>query len=144
MRANLRGLPIDSVYMAITRVVSSSSQNCSRSLPDTSDLSPSDTNHDSPMSSSSASRSTDPPSVPDCSDIATLPGGRLTGSSDAWRPIDGRDAATPALPGPIRRTPARRARTTSASTSMSVPSTLVSTTAPRTCEAMQSSMTASR
>ena len=54
-----------------------------------------------------------PPSDPDCSEIATLPGGRLTGTSDACRPIDGRDAATPTLPGPIRRTPARRARATS-------------------------------
>ena len=51
MRANLRGLPIDSVYMQITRVVSSSSQNCSRSLPDTSTLSPRETNHDSPIDS---------------------------------------------------------------------------------------------
>ena len=105
MRANLRGLPKDSVYMAMTRVVSSSSQNCSRSLPETSPLSPSDTNHDIPMRSSSASRSSEAPSEPDCSEMATLPGGSVTGTSDAWRPIDGRDEAMPMLPGPIRRTP---------------------------------------
>ena len=73
-----------------------------------------------------------------------MPGGRLTGTSDACSPIDGRDAATPALPGPIMRTPARRARVTSPSMSMSEPSMLVMTTAPRTRDSMQSSITSTR
>ena len=83
MRANLRGLPNVSVYMAMTRVVSSSSQNCSRSLPETSPLSPSDTNHDSPMPSSSARRNSEAPSEPDCIEIATGPGGRIDGHQRA-------------------------------------------------------------
>ena len=48
MRAKRRGSPRSSVYMPITRVDSSSSKNCSRSVPETSARSPSDTNHDRP------------------------------------------------------------------------------------------------
>ena len=106
MRANLRGLPNDSVYMAITRVVSSSSQNCSRSLPDTSHLSPSDTNHDSPMSSSvgqAQHRRAERARLQRDGDVA----GRQARPARATpaAPIDGRDAATPMLAGPIIRTP---------------------------------------
>ena len=105
MRANFRGLPNDSVYIAITRVVSSSSQNCSRSLPEMSHLSPSEMNQDSPIRSRSAWVRSDAPSEPDCSEIATGPGGRVTGTSDAWSPISGREEATPMLPGPTIRMP---------------------------------------
>ncbi len=105
IRANFRGLPKDSVYIAITRVVSSSSQNCRRSLPEMSLLSPSETNHDKPIASRSAWRSREAPSEPDCSEIAIAPGGRVTGTSDACSPISARDAATPMLPGPMMRIP---------------------------------------
>ena len=106
MRANLRGLPNDSVYMAMTRVVSSSSQNCSRSLPDTSHLSPSDTNHDRPdaqLVGEAQHGRAERAGLQRDRHVARRQVDRARAS--ACRPIDPRAAATPMLPGPIRRTP---------------------------------------
>ena len=142
MRAKRWVLPRVSLYMAMTLVESSSSQNCKRSLPDTSERSPSDTNHDRPMSRRWASRRSEAPSEPDCITMAMLPGDSSTGTSAASRPISRCDVATPMLDGPMMRTPWRRARATSPSTStsgLSTPSTAVTITAPRTWAAMQSS-----
>ena len=144
IRANLRGLPNDSVYMAITVVLSSCSQNCSRSLPEMSLLSPSDTNQETPRSTSLALRRNDPPSDPDCMEMATPPGGKATSTSAAWSRVSGRGDAMPMLDGPMIRSPLRRARVTSAGTSTSVPSTDVTITAPRMRLAMQASIVASR
>ena len=148
MRANLRGLPNDSVYMAITRVRSSSSQNCKRSFPEMSRLSPSDTNQLSPTSSCWASCSTDEPRVPDCIEMATTPGRRSPCASDACSAGASPNGAEaiPMLAGPTMRNPLRRACSTMASRSMPsrVSSTAVTTTAPRTRLVMHSSMVRAR
>lgn len=58
-------------------------------MPDTSLLSPSDTNHEMPIDICVASCSSDAPSDPDCNEIATPPAGSPTGTSAAWTPTDG-------------------------------------------------------
>ncbi len=144
IRANLRGLPNDSVYIPITVVLSSCSQNWSRSLAEMSLLSPSETNHDTPRLTSRALRRNDPPSEPDCIEIARPPDGNATSTSAACRLVSGRGDAIPMLDGPMIRRPLRRARVTNAAMSMSLPSTEVMITAPLMRLSMHASMVATR
>ena len=51
VRANLRGLPNDSMYSTASRVTPSCSHHVSMSLPDTSSLSPTEANEEMPMPS---------------------------------------------------------------------------------------------
>jgi hypothetical protein len=105
MRANLRGLPKVSVYIAMTRVRASSSQNWSRSLPEMSALSPSETNDDTPRSSRRASSRNDAPSDPDCIDTPTGPAFSVPGARWASNGASSAVVKTPMLPGPMIRTP---------------------------------------
>ena len=152
IRANFRGLPKLSVYRAMTDVASSSSQNCSRSLPEMSHLSPNDTNHEMPIDICPARCSSDEPSEPDCMEMAMRPRGRSTGTSAALRPVPPGSAleAMPMLAGPMRRRPLRRACSTRPARSkpalssvwLTPVSTAVTTTAPRTRLAMHWSIVA--
>ncbi len=131
MRANLRALPNDSVYIPITRVGASSSKNWSRSLPEMSALSPSDTKVDTPIPSVCTRSRIDDPSEPDCSENPTPPSGSVPGTSVACIATSGLATSTPRLPGPIMRIPYRRQWATSSGTS-SPAGAVVITIAPRT------------
>ncbi len=99
---------------------------------------------------SRAWRRTAPPSDPDCNEIATLPIGSVTSTSEACSRSPSRSARRPMLEGPMIRSPLRRRDlATSASTSTDCPpvavrSTSVTMTAPRIRLAMQASIVASR
>jgi hypothetical protein len=47
--------------------------------------------------------------VPDCNEIATPPGGKVTGTIAAWIATSGSVEAKPKLAGPMIRKPLRRA-----------------------------------
>src|SRR5450759_5528147 len=66
MRANLRGLPIDSRYSAITSVAGSSAQYWMKSLPDRSALLPTEMKVESPSDKLFAYSMTARPSAADC------------------------------------------------------------------------------
>ena len=74
MRENLRGFPNDSRYIRITSVSGSSSQYCSRSLPEMSALLPTETNEESPSPSAPVSSMIASPSAPLWERNPTRPG----------------------------------------------------------------------
>ena len=105
IRTNLRGLPNDSRYSAITDVASSASQYRSRSLPEMSALLPTDTKLEMPMPRRALSSISEMPSAPDCVMNATLPGIGSTGAKVAFIWIDGLVLAIPMQLGPTIRMP---------------------------------------
>ena len=74
VRANLRGLPSDSRYMTASLVSPSCSHHISRSLPDTSILSPTEANEEIPMPSREKCSSRAMPIPPDCTTRPAAPG----------------------------------------------------------------------
>ena len=64
--ANLRGLPNDSTYRTASWVTSSCAHQVSRSVGDTSYLSPADANEDTPIPSRDICSSSAIPTPPDC------------------------------------------------------------------------------
>ena len=83
VRANLRGLPNDSTYSTAIRVTPSCAHQVSRSLLDTSYLSPTDANDDTPMSSRDRCSSSAIPTPPDCTTSPATPG--RDGPPRTWR-----------------------------------------------------------
>ena len=72
--ANLRGLPNDSTYSTAIRVTSSCAHQVSRSSVDTSYLSPTDANEDTPIPSLDICSSSAIPIPPDCTTTPATPG----------------------------------------------------------------------
>ena len=143
MRKNLRGFPNDSRYSTMTSVPGSSSQNCMRSLPLTSPLSPRLTKQESPIPHSVAISNTVAPTLPDWVDMATVPAAGQPAATVARRRTAGSLLTTPTDAGPTRRMPWPRASVTSSSQSlMSSCSAALSTTRPSTCLRAQSTTTA--
>ena len=105
-RANLRGLPNDSMYSITTLVSGSSSHHSSRSLEDTSALFPTETNPDSPRPWRRACSSTASPSAPLCDEKPIVPCGNAPGAKVAFSPKAG--TATPRQFGPSIRAPRDR------------------------------------
>jgi hypothetical protein len=73
VRPNLRGLPNDSRYSTASVVARSCSHHISRSLPDTSDLSPREANEEMPMPSRLNCSSSAMPTPPDCTARPAIP-----------------------------------------------------------------------
>ena len=126
MRANLRGLPSDSRYSAITEVRSSCSKKHSRSFGLTSSLFPTDTKADRPRPAARVCSPSTTPTAPDCETRASRPPGNDSGKAKvAFNLISGSVFATPRQFGPTIRIPCRRA-TLSISVSTAAPDRPVS------------------
>ena len=106
VRANLRGLPNDSMYSTASRVTPSCSHHSSMSLLDTSSLSPTDANEEIPMPSRDRWSTMAKPRPPDCMTRPATPGRAGRAANVASRPRPG--TATPKESGPISRMPYRR------------------------------------
>ena len=105
IRLNLRGLPIDSRYSRTTSVSSSSSQNCRRSVPDTSARLPALTNDDRPRPRRSTLSRIATPRAPDWQKNPTRPRGGISGDREAFIDSLGRVLITPRQFGPTSRRP---------------------------------------
>ena len=122
------------------------SQCCSRSLPLTSDLLPTETNSEMPIPSSPARLISSIPRPPDCERNATGPRTGSTGANVAFMRTSGAVFTMPRQFGPITRMPLRRAVATMAR-SASLPLVPVSAkpaemiTTPNTCFCAHSSTT---
>ena len=106
VRANLRGFPNDSRYSTASLVAVSDSHHSSMSLPETSSLSPSETNEEIPMPSRDRCSSSTTPTPPDCSARPALPGSGWRAANVASRAM--LVLATPKQAGPTSRMPWRR------------------------------------
>ena len=106
VRANLRGLPNDSTYSRASLVWPSCSHQVSRSLLDTSYLSPADTNDEQPMPSRDSCSSSAMPIPPDCTTSPAWPGSGCRAPNVASRASPG--TASPKQLGPTSRMPYRR------------------------------------
>ena len=104
--ANLRGLPNDSTYSTASWVTSSCAHQVSRSVGDTSYLSPADTKDDTPIPSRDICSSSAIPTPPDCTTRPTTPRTGWPAVKVASRPIHG--MITPKQLGPSSRMPCRR------------------------------------
>ena len=147
-RANLRGLPIDSMYSSTSSVASSEYQYCIRSLPETSARLPADTKVDSPNPRPITSARMVTPSAPDWQKNPTRPAVGISGDRLAFSEIRGSALITPSAFGPITRSPYERARPASRRcrirpSSPSSANPLDTTTSPCTPFAAQSSTTSS-
>ncbi len=106
VRANPRGLPNDSTYSMASLVCSSCSHHVSMSLLDTSYLSPTEANDDTPRPSRRMCSSSAIPMPPDCMTSPAMPGAGMPTAKVALR-----RACVDAIPkqlGPTRRIPYRR------------------------------------
>ncbi len=103
VRANARGLPKDSTYSTASRVCSSCSHQVSRSLLETSYLSPTEANDDTPMPSRPNSSSSAIPIPPDCMTRPARPGCGWVAANVAFSRALG--TAIPKQLGPTRRMP---------------------------------------
>ena len=106
VRANLRGLPNDSMYKMASRVTPSCSHHSSMSLLETSSLLPTDANEEMPMPSRDSWPASAKPSPPDCVTSPAVPGCGWVAANVASRPEPG--TAMPKQFGPTRRIPWRR------------------------------------
>ena len=141
-RANFCGLPKDSRYSSTVLVAVSSVQYCSRSLPLTSALSPTETNVDTPTPVRRARSSRATPTALDCASMPTPPGAGRNIENVASRPSA--LVISPMLLGPTTRTPLRRPRSRRAAAASSAPAIpSLSTTTPVAPTAMASRTTAS-
>ena len=125
MRANLRGLPRDSRYSAITEVRSSCSKKHSRSFGLTSSLFPTDTKADRPRPAARVCSPSTTPTAPDWETRASRPGSGSGKAKVAFILISGSVFATPRQFGPTIRIPCLRA-TLSISVSTAAPERPVS------------------
>ena len=148
IRENLRGLPMDSRYIITTSVDSSSSQYCSRSLPDTSARLPALTNVERPRPRLRTFSRIAEPSAPDWQKNPARPRGGISPASDALIETAGSVLMMPSALGPISRTPyerdsptSRRCRCRPSSPVSAKPDEI--TTRPCTPLAAQSSTTSS-
>src|SRR4051794_36467280 len=105
MRENLRGLPIDSRYIITTSVASSSSQYCSRSLPDTSARLPALTKVEMPRPRFLTFSRIAEPRAPDWQKKPARPRAGITDDSEALTETVGSVLMTPRQLGPMRRRP---------------------------------------
>src|SRR5262249_37162273 len=103
VRANLRGLPNDSTYRTASFVWPSCSHQVSMSLLDTSYLSPTEANEDTPMPSFDRCSSSEIPISPDWTTSPAAPGAGWLAEKVASSPNGAR--ATPKQLGPPRRMP---------------------------------------
>ena len=104
--ANLRGLPNDSTYSTASWVTSSCAHQVSRSVGDTSYLSPAEAKEDTPMPSRDICSSSAIPTPPDCTTRPATPRTGWPAVKVASRPIQG--MITPKQLGPSSRMPCRR------------------------------------
>ena len=102
----MRGLPNDSTYSTAIRVTPSCTHQVSRSLLDTSYLSPTDANDDTPIPSRDRCSSTAIPTPPDCTTSPATPGRNWPPAKVAFSPAAG--TSTPRQFGPTSRMPYRR------------------------------------
>ena len=109
MRANLRGLPIDSRYRPTARVSGSSSQYWRRSLPDRSARLPAETKVEMPRPSRVARARRAVPRAPDWLKSPRLPRSGRKGDRDEFRDTSSAVLAMPKLLGPTTRMPWERA-----------------------------------
>ena len=86
---NLRGLPNDSTYRTAIWVTSSCAHQVSRLLGDTSYLSPTEANEDTPMPSLDICSSSAIPTPPDCTTMPATPRSGWSAAKVASRPIQG-------------------------------------------------------
>ena len=127
----------------------SSSQYCSRSLPDTSARLPAETKVETPIPRLVADASTCTPSAPDWLNSASPPGAGRVGASEALSRMSSSVLITPNEFGPITRIPWARARRTSArwrrtprASSSAKPSEITSRTrAPASAQSLTTSST---
>ena len=103
VRANLRGFPNESRYSTASLVAASDSHHSSMSLPDTSTLSPRETNDEIPTPSRDRCSSRATPTPPDCSARPAVPGRGCPAANVASR--DTLVLATPNKAGPTSRMP---------------------------------------
>ena len=104
--ANLRGLPNDSTYSTASWVTSSCAHQVSRSVGDTSYLSPAEANEDTPIPSRDICSSSAIPTPPDCTISPATPRTGWPAVNVASSPIHG--MITPKQLGPSSRIPYRR------------------------------------
>ena len=109
IRANLRGLPIDSRYSAITSVAGSSAQYWMKSLPERSALLPTEMKVESPSERLLAYSMTARPSAPDCDRKPTFPCIGALGEKVAFMRTSSWVLMTPMQLGPMTRMPFSRA-----------------------------------
>ena len=120
VRANLRGLPNDSMYSTASLVSSSCSHHISMSLLDTSSLLPTEANEEIPMPSLDRWSTIAKPRPPDCMTRPAAPGAGWEAANVASSPMPG--TATPKQFGPISRIPClRQMASRSAQAAMSSP-----------------------
>ena len=138
VRANLRGLPNDSMYSTASFVCPSCSHHISMSLLDTSSLLPTDANEEIPMPSLDRWSTIAKPRPPDCMTRPAVPAAGCAAANVASSPMPG--TAMPKQFGPISRMPClRQTASRSALSAVSMPA--VNTTSPRTPRAPQASAT---
>ena len=104
--ANLRGLPNDSTYRTASWVTSSCAHQVSRSVGDTSYLSPTDAKEDTPMPSLDICSSSAIPTPPDCTTSAGHAGHRVAGGEGRVQADPGHDHAETVRPDQPHAIPA--------------------------------------
>src|SRR6185437_15093703 len=114
IRENLRGLPMDSRYSPHAVVLGSSSQNCIRSLPETSARLPADSTVDRPTSRRLSDACKDTPRAADWLKMPSPPRRGSSGAMDALSETAGSVLASPREAGPTSRMPFALAWRTSA------------------------------
>ena len=128
VRPNLRGLPNDPRPSTASLVPGSCCHQSSRSLPDTSALSPSETNEEMPMPSRVSCSSRAVPIPPDCTARPARPAAGRLAAKVAFRPMPG--TATPRAAGPTSRMPWRRQHASRAARPAGSSPEVITTSAP--------------